>query len=71
MLTNHSAAKSPSRVVSLQTTLRQTSFPTSPGSDTWPLISKWNQTIVAALNASAPDYTQFNMMYAVRVGACH
>ena len=62
VLTNHSAAKSPSRIVSLQTNLRQTSFPTAAGSDPWALITKWNETVVAALNASMPDYAQFNMM---------
>ena len=65
MLTNHSAAKTPSRVVSVQTNLRVTTFPanmTDPSIDIWNTASTWVAPITTAVAAAVPDYAQYSFL---------
>lgn len=68
VLTNHSAAKAPGRVVSVQTNLRVATFPanmTDPSIDIWNTASTWVAPITTAVAAAVPDYAQYSFLLLV------
>ena len=61
MLTNYSATKNPSRVVSVQTSLRITTLP-ADSVDAENAAQAWVGPITTALAAVVPDYAQYSFL---------
>jgi hypothetical protein len=64
VLANFSASTGASRVVSVQTALRVTSFkfPTNGTEDFLTIAKTWVEPITSAVTATVPDYAQYSFM---------